>query len=87
MEIEFSKNSALGRRRPQVLIKEKTLSPQDLENTPKALPTKGICPGVARTCLQVTYIPGTAGDEGCFSQSSPRNSLPWGVGPRPLGCY
>jgi len=76
MEIEISKNSALGKRQPQVLIKEETLSPQDQENAPKALPTQGICPGVARTCLQVTYIPGTAGGEGCFSQSSPGNSLP-----------
>jgi hypothetical protein len=40
MEIEISKNSALGKRQPQVLIKEETLSPQDQENAPKALPTR-----------------------------------------------
>lgn len=68
-EIEITKNSALWESRSRVLITEETFNQ---ENTPKALPTQGICPIAARTRLQAKYISETAGGEGCFSQSSPR---------------
>jgi predicted signal transduction protein with EAL and GGDEF domain len=44
MEIGIIKNSALGERRPQVLITE-TFSLQDQENTQNACLPQSICPG------------------------------------------